>query len=66
MSPVLSVNLECFLITAQLTYTLKNSVCHQFDKNRLGDLVEHVTAMTEVRSAFRRVQGKTEDKKSRA
>jgi hypothetical protein len=36
---------------------------HQFDKNRVGALGEHVTAMREVRSAFRRVQGRNGRKK---
>jgi hypothetical protein len=37
---------------------------NQGDKNRVGDLGEHVRAMRELRNAFRREQVKTKGKKS--
>ena len=67
MSLVLSVNLECFLITANnhnKSRIFSVHKYHQVEKNRGGDLGEHVRAMTELRNAFRRVQGKNEGKES--
>jgi len=67
MTLVLSVNLEFFLITANYhrnSRILSVHKYHQVEKNTGGDLREHVRAMTELRNAFRRVQGKNERKKS--
>ena len=67
MSLVLSVNLECFLITANNhnnSRILSVHKYHQVEKNTGGDLGEHVRAMAELRNAFRRVQGKNEGKES--
>ena len=67
MTLVLSVNLEFFLITANYhrnSRILSVHKYHQVEKNRCGDLGEHVRAMTGLRNAFRRAQEKNEGKNS--